>query len=164
MLYAFFPILPERQKRAYNLSRGRLPRARAPSPLLVQFVLPVAPILLLHPDPVLPEVAELAARGRGRGPPAELLPEGGVVRGVGRQQRARAREKRAVHRRRLRAEDEWIVAEQSNTGAIMPNSSNVKCSYNFNNRIVQVEVHAATVHVGASHLDYWVTLAICNKL
>ena len=88
----------------------------------MQFVLPVAPELLLHPDPVLPEVTELPV------PAAELLPEGGVVRGVGGQQRARAREERAIHRRRLGAEDEGIVAEQPSFAIMIPNMPTVEMS------------------------------------
>ena len=92
--------------------------------LLVKPVIPVGPKRLLHPDPVPTEVARFPVRGV----PVDLPPEGGVVRGVGGQQRARAREERAIHRRRLGAEDEGIVAEQPSFAIMIPNMPTVEMS------------------------------------
>ena len=75
----------------------------------MKLVIPVGPIRFFHPDPVLTQVAQFST---GR-PPADLSPEGGVVRGVAGHDARDAREERAVHRRRLGAEEEWIVSEQS---------------------------------------------------
>ena len=72
--------------------------------LLVKLVIPVSPKRLLHPDPVTTEVFQ--------GEPVDLPPEGGIVLGVPGQHARETCEERAVRRRRLGAEEKWIVAQQ----------------------------------------------------
>ena len=87
--------------------------------LLVKPVIPVGPKRLLHPDPVPTEVARFPVRGV----PVDLPPEGGVVRGVAGKHARETGEERAVRRRRLGAEEKWIVAQQPSFSMFKPSES-----------------------------------------
>ena len=90
------------------------------SSLLVKLVIPVGPKRLLHPDPVPTEVVQ--------GGPVDLPPEGGVVRGIAGQHARETGEECAVRRRRLGAEEKWIVAQQSSF-SMFKASQVVRCLY-----------------------------------
>ena len=83
--------------------------------LLVKLVIPIGPKRLLHPDPVTTEVLQ--------GGPVDLPPEGGIVSGVPGQHARETCEERAVCRRRLGAEEEWIVAQQPSLSMFRPSES-----------------------------------------
>ena len=83
--------------------------------LLVKLVIPIGPKRLLHPDPVTTEVLQ--------GGPVDLPLEGGIVRGVAGQHARETCEERAVCRRRLGAEEKWIVAQQPSLSMFRPSES-----------------------------------------